>query len=272
MLEIVSPAVSLDQMFASGFEARQAIRRGAWRRPTDGLAPEYVQGNVVILPAAQASDFMRYCQANPKPCPVLAIGDVGSRQVPALGLDLDIATDVPRYVVYRDGIKESEVDDVAALWRDDLVAFVLGCSFSFEHSLIDAGIPMRHIAQGRNVAMFDTNIPTHPAGMFHGNLVVSMRPMTAANAIRAIQITARVPRVHGAPVHLGDGRLIGIENLQRPNYGDAVEIEADEIPVFWACGVTPQAVIRTAKPSFCITHAPGYMLITDWLNRDLPYL
>jgi len=272
MSDTASPMAGLNQIFASASEARHAIRRGEWRRPTDGLAPDYVQGNVVILPEAQASDFMRYCQANPKPCPVLAVGDVGSRTLPALGRELDIATDVPRYVVYRDGVKTCEVDDVEALWRDDLVAFVLGCSFSFEHSLINDGIPMRHIAQGKNVAMFNTNIPTKPAGMFHGNLVVSMRPMTAANAIRAVQITARVPRVHGAPVHLGDGRLIGIDDLQRPDYGDGVAIEADEIPVFWACGVTPQAAIQAAKPGFCITHSPGYMLITDLLNRDLPYI
>ena len=256
---------------AEARDARLAIRRGDWRGHTSGLAPAHVQGNLVVLPADLAGDFLRFCQANPKPCPLLAVSEPGARGIPALGPDLDIATDVSAYRVYEDGVLVSEPDDVSALWRDDFVSFVLGCSFSFEDALIAAGIPLRHVAQGRNVAMYRTAIPTTPAGAFHGPLVVSMRPMRAADAIRAVQVTARVPAVHGAPVHLGDPGLIGIVDLARPDFGDPVEVRPDEIPVFWACGVTPQAVVMAARPPLCITHAPGHMLITDLLNRDLPF-
>ncbi|KAB1070226.1 putative hydro-lyase [Methylobacterium planeticum] len=257
--------------FATAREARRAIRRGEWDRHTVGLAPAHVQGNLVILPAALAGDFLRFCQQNPKPCPLLAVSAPGARDLPALGADLDIATDVPDYRVYEHGRLVCERSDVSSLWRDDFVSFVLGCSFSFEEALLAAGIPLRHVAQGRNVAMYRTTIPTNPAGAFHGPLVVSMRPMKAADAIRAVQVTARMPAVHGAPVHLGDPRLIGITDLARPDFGDAVAIEADEVPVFWACGVTPQAVVMAAEPALCITHSPGHMLITDLLNRDLPF-
>lgn len=257
--------------FADAREARRAIRRGDWPGHTVGLAPAHVQGNLVILPSALAGDFLRFCQANPKPCPLLGVSEPGARGLPALGADLDIATDVPAYRVFEEGRLVSEVRDLSGLWRDDFVGFVLGCSFSFEEALLAAGIPLRHVAQGRNVAMFKTSIPTRPAGPFHGPLVVSMRPMKAADAIRAVQITARMPAVHGAPVHLGDPGLIGIADLARPDFGDPVAIEADEIPVFWACGVTPQAVVMAARPALCITHAPGHMLITDLFNRDLPF-
>jgi uncharacterized protein YcsI (UPF0317 family) len=260
-----------DETFSNACEARQAIRAGRWRRHTSGLTPAYVQGNLAILPQALASDFMRFCQSNPKPCPLLAVGQPGNPQLPTLGRDIDIRTDVPAYRVYREGVLVDEVPDLKALWQDDLVAFVLGCSFSFEHGLIDAGIPLRHVAEGKNVAMYQTNIQTVPAGPFHGPMVVSMRPMKAADAIRAVQITARVPKVHGAPVHIGDPSLIGIADIARPDFGDAVRIAPDELPVFWACGVTPQAVVMAARPALCITHSPGCMLITDMLNRDLPF-
>lgn len=258
--------------FADAAEARRAIRSGAWRGHTSGLAPSHVQGNLMILPRALAADFQRFCQQNPKPCPVLAVSQPGARGLPALGADLDIATDVPAYRVFENGEMVAEVADLTGLWRDDLVTFVLGCSFSFEAALIEAGIPLRHVAEGRNVAMYRTSIETKPAGPFHGPLVVSMRPMTAADAIKAVQVTARVPAVHGAPVHLGDPGLIGIADIARPDFGDPVRIAPDEIPVFWACGVTPQAVAMAARPPLCITHAPGHMLITDLLNRDLPFL
>jgi len=260
-----------DETFANAYEARQAIRAGRWRRHTSGLAPAHVQGNLAILPLALASDFMRFCQSNPKPCPLLAVGQPGNPQLPTLGRDIDVRIDVPAYRVYREGVWVDEVPDLNALWRDDLVAFVLGCSFSFEHCLIDAGIPLRHVDEGKNVAMYRTNIQTVPAGPFHGPMVVSMRPMKAADAIRAVQITARVPKVHGAPVHIGDPSLIGIADIAKPDFGDAVRIAPDELPVFWACGVTPQAVVMAAKPALCITHSPGYMLVTDMLNRDLPF-
>jgi uncharacterized protein YcsI (UPF0317 family) len=248
---------------------RQQIRSGAWSAHTSGLASDHVQGNVVILPEDLAGDFLRFCQRNPKPCPVLAVSEPGDPMLPGLGHGIDIRTDVPRYRVWRDGDIAQEPTDISTLWRDDLVTFVLGCSFSFEQALLQAGLPLRHVAQGKNVAMYRTNIATQPAGVFSGPMVVSMRPFKAAAAIRAIQVTSRFPNVHGAPVHLGDPSLIGISQLNQPDYGDAVDVMADEIPVFWACGVTPQAALAQARPDFCITHAPGAMLITDLLNHQL---
>jgi len=256
---------------STGDEARRIIRSGSWSGHTSGTAPNFVQGNLAILPADLANDFLRFCQRNPKSCPLLGVSEPGDPCLPSLGEDLDIRTDVPAYRVWRHGELVEEVTDIRALWRDDLVSFVIGCSFSFEQGLIDAGIPLRHIAEGRNVAMYRTSIPTVPAGVFHGPMVVSMRPMTAANAIRAVQVTARTPAVHGAPVHLGDPSLIGIADLQKPDFGDAVAVMPDELPVFWACGVTPQSVIMEAKPEFCITHSPGKMLVTDLLDRDFAF-
>jgi uncharacterized protein YcsI (UPF0317 family) len=250
-------------------EARRAIRTGDWTKHTSALAEGYVQGNVVILPRMHADDFLRYCQRNPKPCPVLAVSEPGVPALPALGAGIDIRTDVPRYRVWRHGKVESEPTDIRKLWRDDLVSFVIGCSFSFEQALLEAGLPVRHIEQGRNVPMYRTNIATEAAGPFNGPMVVTMRPMRAQAVIRAIQVTSRFPEVHGAPVHLGDPSLIGIADLGKPDYGDAVDVRADEIPVFWACGVTPQAAIVQARLPFCITHAPGAMLITDLLNHEL---
>ncbi|MEP6825000.1 MAG: putative hydro-lyase [Ramlibacter sp.] len=248
---------------------RKLIRQGLWTSHTSGLADDHVQGNVVILPQAQAGDFLRYCQRNPKPCPLLAVSEPGQPLLAALGKDINIATDVPRYRVWQDGVLVDEPDDITTLWRDDLVSFVIGCSFSFEQALMEAGLPLRHVEQGKNVAMFRTNVATEPAGPFRGPLVVTMRPMKASAVIRAVQVTSRFPNVHGAPVHVGDPSLIGIADLQRPDYGDAVDVMPDELPVFWACGVTPQAAIEQARPAFCITHAPGAMLITDLLNNQL---
>ncbi|WP_395699920.1 putative hydro-lyase [Aquabacterium sp.] len=254
---------------SSGLAVRQAARDGRLSGHTSGLATRQVQGNVVILPADVADEFLRYCQRNSKPCPVLGMSEPGDPHLPVLGADLDIRTDVPRYRVWREGELVAEPTDVRDLWRDDLVAFVLGCSFSFEQALLDDGMQLRHIDQGRNVAMYRTNVATVPAGRFHGPMVVSMRPLRAADAIRATQITSRFPQVHGAPVHIGDPALIGIADLARPDYGDAVQVMADELPVFWACGVTPQAALAAARPPFCITHAPGAMLVTDLLNQQL---
>lgn len=250
-------------------QVRGRIRQGLWTSHTSGLADEHVQGNVVILPQSLAGDFLRYCQRNPKPCPLLAVSEPGERLLPTLGTDIDICTDVPRYRVWRHGELIDEPTDITALWRDDLVTFVIGCSFSFEQALLEAGLPLRHVEQGRNVAMFRTRIPTEAAGPFSGPLVVTMRPLRAAAVIRAVQVTSRFPNVHGAPVHIGDPSLIGISDLSRPDYGDPVDVMPDELPVFWACGVTPQAAIQQARPAFCITHAPGAMLITDLLNHQL---
>jgi uncharacterized protein YcsI (UPF0317 family) len=248
---------------------RQRIRTGTFSGHTSGLAPRHVQGNVVILPAEEANDFLLFCQRNPKPCPLLAVSEPGEPGLPMLGADIDIRTDVPRYRVWRDGALADEPGEIGNYWRDDLVTFVIGCSFSFEQALLDAGLPLRHAALGRNVAMYRTSIATQPAGRFHGPLVVSMRPFSPAHAIRAVQITAQFPALHGAPVHLGKPELIGIEDLARPDYGDAVAVAADELPVFWACGVTPQAVVAATRPAFCITHAPGCMLLTDRLHHEL---
>jgi uncharacterized protein YcsI (UPF0317 family) len=248
---------------------RAAIRRGEFTGHTSGVASDHVQGNVVILPQAWATDFLRFCQANRKPCPLLAVGEPGRPELPTLGTDIDIRSDLPRYRVWRHGELMDEPLNISPLWRDDLVSFVIGCSFSFEQALTDAGVKLRHVEQGRNVAMYRSNQPTHTVGPFGGPMVVSMRPLKAADAIRAIQITSRFPDVHGAPVHIGDPGLIGIHDLSKPHYGDAVAVMPDELPVFWACGVTPQAALAQARPEFCITHAPGAMLITDKLNHEL---
>ncbi len=248
---------------------RHAARNGTLRTTTAGLARGHVQGNVAILPAALAADFHRFCLRNPKPCPIIGMSDPGSSRLPELGADLDIRTDVPRYRVFRDGECVDEPHDLGRYWRDDLVTFVLGCSFSFEEALIEAGIPLRHIAEGKNVAMWRTCIETVPAGPFKGPLVVSMRPMKPADAIRAVQVTSRFPDVHGAPVHIGKPELIGIRDLHQPDWGDAVDMRDDELPVFWACGVTPQAVVAATRPEFFITHYPGSMLVTDLRNAKL---
>jgi uncharacterized protein YcsI (UPF0317 family) len=253
----------------TGREARLAIRSGALGGQTAGVAPGYVQGNLAILPVSLASDFQRFCQLNPKPCPLLAASAPGDFRLPTLGEDLDIRTDVPRYRVFRRGELIDEPTDIRGHWRDDLVAFVLGCSFSFEEALVEDGIELRHMSCGATVPMYRTSIATAPAGPFHGPMVVSMRPMTPARAIRAIQITTRFPAVHGAPVHIGKPESIGIVDLGRPDWGDAVPIGEEELPVFWACGVTPQSVVERAKPEFCITHYPGSMLVTDRRNSEL---
>ncbi len=242
---------------------RLQARDGSLTGPTAGLASGFVQVNLVILPEAQANGFLRFCQANPKPCPLIAVSEPGERVCDILADDLDIARDVPSYCVYRDGQLSETLPDVSGLWRDDLVTFALGCSFSFEHALVQNGVAVRHIDEGRNVPMYKTSIPLQAAGGFAGRMVVSMRPFRAAQAIRAVQITTRYPQAHGAPVHLGDPALIGISDLAHPDYGDAVSVHTDEIPVFWACGVTPQQVLMDAGVPFAITHNPGHMLVTD---------
>lgn len=248
--------------------ARLACRAGQVTGTTAGLAPGYVQGNLVILPREDAADFMRFAQANPKPCPIIGVGEAGDPTLPALGEDLDIRTDLPGYRVWRDGECVAETGDVSGYWRDDLVSFVIGCSYSFEEALVEDGIEIRHIVENKKVPMFRTSIPTQAAGRFHGPLVVSMRPLKPADAIRAVQITSRYPAVHGAPVHIGLPEQIGISDIHRPDYGDSVEVRANELPVFWACGVTPQAALVASKPGFAITHSPGSMLVTDLKNRQ----
>ena len=267
--ERLSGGAAADQL--PSVAARHAYRTGT-AASTAGVANGFVQGNLAILPEKLAASFHRFCQLNPKPCPIIGMSDVGDPRIPSLGLDLDIRTDIPRYRVWRDGEVVEEPTDIMAHWRDDLVAFVLGCSFSFEEALMADDLPIRHIEQKVKVPMYRTNIACAPSGPFAGPMVVSMRPFKPAQVIRAVQITSRFPSVHGAPVHIGLPELIGIKNIAKPDYGDAVPVGADELPVFWACGVTPQSVIASVKPEFCITHAPGSMLITDLRNTKLAAL
>ncbi len=251
---------------------RQAIRRGEFTGNTSGCAPGFVQCNLAILPADWAGDFLRFCQLNPRPCPLLAMSDTpGDTGLPRLG-DIDIRVDVPRYRIFEDGKFCEEVADISAQWRDDFVVFALGCSFSFEEALIADGLDVRNVSEGVNVPMYRTNIDCASAGPFAGKLVVSMRPFRAADAIRAVQICTRFPAVHGAPVHLGDPAQIGIADIARPDFGDAVSIHEGEMPVFWACGVTPQVALEAARPPLAITHAPGHMLVTDLRNSQLAVL
>jgi uncharacterized protein YcsI (UPF0317 family) len=252
--------------------ARQAIRSGGYAGYTAGIAPGYVQANVCILPRAFAEDFLLYCQRNPKPCPLLARSDIGDPHLPTLAQDLDIRTDIARYHVFRDGALVDEINDIASLWRDDLVTFALGCSFSFEEALAQAGVRLKFRERNNVAAVYVTNIETVAAGPFKGPLVVTMRAFSPADAIRAVQITSRFPNVHGAPVHIGDPARIGVDLDRRyQNVGDG-EVADDELPVFWACGLTPQLAVQNAKPPLCITHAPSCMLITDLRNASLAVL
>lgn len=251
---------------------RREIRAGRFTGQTSGQCPGFVQGNLVILPKDEADDFLRFATLNPRPCPVIGMTEPGSPFLPTLGGDIDIRSDAPRYRIWRDGRLAEEPTDIGHVWREDLVGFVLGCSFSFEEALLQDGLEVRHIRLGVNVPMFRTSIACQPAGRFHGPLVVTMRPYRAADAIRAVQITSRFPAVHGAPVHLGRPDIIGIADLGKPDYGDPVPVAEDEVPVFWACGVTPQAAIAQAKLPFAITHAPGCMLVTDVLNSRVAAL
>jgi len=255
----------------TGHEARLAIRSGQLRGDTSSLAPGYVQANLAIIPKAWSYDFLKFCQRNPKPCPLLGVSETGRVDIPRLAQDLDIRRDVSGYRVWREGKFDADVDDLMQLWRDDFVTFAIGCSFSFEQALLAHGVSVRNVEQDVNVSMFVTNLPTEPSGPFGGPLVVTMRPMKAEQAIRAVQITARYPRVHGAPIHFGDPSLIGIRDLAQPDFGAPVEVRKDEVPVFWACGVTPQMAIQQAKLPVCVTHIPGHMLVTDLVNSELEF-
>jgi uncharacterized protein YcsI (UPF0317 family) len=252
----------------TGLAARLDSRGNRYSGATSGFAPGFVQANLAILPQNLAQDFLHFCQRNPKPCPLIGVGTAGDWSIPAIADDLDIRTDLPRYRVWQNGELIDEPPDVMKYWRDDLVTFAIGCSFSFEQALLDDGIELRHMTCDCTVPMYRTSVQTNAAGPFHGPLVVSMRPMKPADAIRAVQITTRFPSVHGAPVHLGKPEMIGIKDLAKPDWGDAVPMHDDEIPVFWACGVTPQSVIMAVKPEFCITHYPGAMLVTDRRNTE----
>ncbi len=250
-------------------EVRQLIRRGELDRPTSGMCAGYAQANMAVLPKDLAFDFLLFTQRNRKPCPVLDVTEAGSPVPRLVAPAADLRYDIPRYRIYRRGELTDEVTDIESYWRDDLVAFLLGCSFSFESPMMEAGLEIRHITDNHNVPMYKTNIECVPAGVFHGPMVVSMRPMKPSDAIRAVQITTRMPFVHGAPVHIGDPEAIGIADLDKPDFGEPSVIKPGEVPVFWACGVTPQAVAMAVKPEFMITHSPGHMFITDIPNSRL---
>ena len=244
-------------------EVRAIIRRNEWTKPTSGMAKGFTQANLAILKKDIAFDFLLFCQRNPKPCPVLDVTEAGSPVPRLVAPTADIRTDIPQYRIYRHGELVDEVQDILKYWEDDMVAFLIGCSFTFEHPLMNSGIPIRHIEENCNVAMYKTNIPCIKAGRFEGPVVVSMRPIPEKDIVRAVQITSRFPSVHGAPIHIGNPSSIGIKNIDKPDFGDRVTIKAGEVPVFWACGVTPQAVAMQIKPELMITHAPGHMFITD---------
>ena len=253
-------------------EVRERIRSGEWTRPTAGLAPGRVQANLVSLPREQAFDFLLFCQRNPRPCPLIEVMEPGVPEPAQTAPGADIRTDVPSYNVYREGVLEATVPDVRDYWRDDLVTFLIGCSFTFETALASSGVPLHHVESGRNVAMYKTNVATTPAGVFAGPLVVSMRPVPREQVVKAVQVTSRFPNAHGAPLHVGEPAAIGIRDLASPDYGDPPLILDGETPLFWACGVTPQAVAVASKPPFMITHAPGHMFITDLRDEDIAAL
>ena len=263
----MSAVDSLAQL--SGPAARARIRAGLWRKPTAGLAPGYVQANLVVVPRAFADAFSDFCARNPQPCPLLEATEPGSPEPRRIAPSADLRTDLPRYRIYRDGALSAETDDIEKLWQPDFVAFLLGCSFTFEAALARAGVPLRHHELGCNVAMYRTNRPCTPAGPFHGPLVVSMRPVPETLVAEAVRVTARFSRAHGAPVHVGDPAALGIADLDKPDYGDPLPVRPGETPVFWACGVTPQAAAAAARLPLLISHAPGCMFITDLRDEDL---
>lgn len=262
------PAPPSDPASLGPAEAR-ALFRGGLVTPTAGWARGYAQANLIIVPQAQAFDVLLFAERNPKSCPILGVLEAGETRGPLLAGG-DIRTDLPRYDVYQDGVLVAQPGGISDWWRDDLVTFIVGCSFTFESALQHAGIHIAHIEQGVNVPMYRTNVRSNPAGAMSGPMVVSMRPIPAAQVADAVRITARYPAVHGAPVHVGDPLALGIADLAAPDFGDVVEIRDGDVPVFWACGVTPQAAVMESRASLAIGHSPGHMLITD--ARDSDYL
>lgn len=252
-------------------EVRELIRHGKIDCQTSGMCQGYAQANLCVLPYSDAYDFLLFTQRNPKSCPILEVGDVGDRLIKTVANNADVATDIPKYRVYKDGVLIEERKFIDDIWRDDFVYFLIGCSFSFEAELLSSDIPVRHIEEGSNVPMFITNIDCEPAGKFHGKLVVSMRPIPSSLVAKASAVTAQMPRVHGAPIHVGNPDMIGIKDITKPDFGDPVTIKEGEIPVFWCCGVTPQSVVMSSKPKIAITHAPGHMFITDVKNTLLKF-
>lgn len=260
---------AMDCAGMSGRDVRILCRNGTYDRPTTGAALGFVQANLVILKSRLAEDFERFCRRNPKPCPLLEVTRPGQFDELAIAPDADLRTDLPRYCVFRDGQCEDRPTAIEHCWEDDFVSFLIGCSFTFEAALLEAGIPVRHLEEKCNVPMYRTNVPCASAGVFQAPLIVSMRPMTPEQAALANRVTSDYPRVHGGPIQIGDPTAIGVGDLTQPDYGDAVSIHPGEIPVFWACGVTPMEAIRHARPETAITHDPGHMFVTDLRDQDL---
>ncbi len=257
----------MDVSMLTPAQARSLIRQGQWSKPTSGMSNGYIQANLVVLPKALAYDFLLFCQRNPKPCPLLEVTNTGS-PIPAIfAPEADLRTDLPEYYVYKKGELIEKCSSISDLWSENLIAFLIGCSFTFEEALVKNRIPIRHIEERKNVPMYNTSIRCQPAGEFQGSMVVSMRPIQKKDVIRAVQVTSRFPSVHGAPIHIGDPKSIGIYQLDEPDFGESVTIKEDEVPVFWACGVTPQAIAKDRKPDLMITHAPGHMFITNERNE-----
>jgi uncharacterized protein YcsI (UPF0317 family) len=252
--------------------AREMIRHNKWIKPTSGVSNGFIQANLAVLPKDLAFEFLLFCQRNPKACPVIDVTEPGSWIPKLVAPSADLRKDVPKYRVYKEGLLVVEKTDITDLWDENMVGFLLGCSFTFEEALINNGIPIRHIEENCNVPMYKTNIACTKAGRFEGPMVVSMRPMKEKDVIRAVQVTSRFPSVHGAPIHIGNPETLGIKDIYKPDFGDKVSINDGEVPVFWACGVTPQAVAMEVKPEIMITHAPGHMFITDLRNEQLSIL
>jgi len=249
-------------------ELRQLIRNREWTGPTSGAAQGYVQANLVMLPKGEAFNFLLFCVRNPKPCPILDVLEPG-RVEPSIAPGADLRSDLPRYRIFENGKFKDEVEDVSDVFKDDMVSFLLGCSFSFENAMLAAGLPIRNLAEGKNVSMYITDVACRPAGVFSAPLVVSMRPMTPEQAVRAVQITTRFHLTHGAPVHIGDPDQIGIKDIDRPDFGDPVTIRPGEVPVFWACGVTSALAATSTPLPLVITHAPGHMFVSDLKDEDM---
>lgn len=252
-------------------EVKRLIREQKITGQTSGMCNGYAQANLCILPKEYAFDFLLLCMRNQKPCPILEVGEVGSKEIKSMAEYGDICTDFPKYRIWKNGVLEKEVYDISDYWQDDFVYFLIGCSFSFEAEMLEAGLPVRHIEEGKNVPMFNTNIELASAGVFHGNMVVSMRPIPYDQVVKAVNVTAAMPKVHGAPIHIGSPEEIGIADIMKPDYGDSVTVKDGEVPVFWPCGVTPQNIVMETKPEIAITHSPGHMFITDIKNTSLKY-
>ena len=252
-------------------EIRQLCRDEKLDSPTPGLALGFVQANLVVLPYSLAFEFLLFCQRNPKPCPILDVTEVGDPEPKIIAPGADIRTDLPRYRIFRHGELVEEATDIRPFWRSDLVAFLIGCSFSFENAMLNSELPVRHVEEEKNVPMYKTNIECIPTRIFSSPLVVSMRPLPTNNVVRAIEVTSRYYKAHGSPIHIGSPDVIGIKDLGKPDYGDAVTLRDGEVPVFWACGVTTQTAILQAKPELAITHSPGHMFISDLKDESLTF-